>query len=63
MIKEENELGPGEYLPISNIHKISENKIPFNSSESKLKFKVNNNPGPGSYYKDISKEEEILFMI
>ena len=56
---EENELGPGEYLPITNIHKISENKIPFNSSESKLKFKANNNPGPGSYYKDISKEEEI----
>jgi len=56
---EENELGPGQYLPISSEKEIKENIIPFLSSEQKLKYKENKNPGPGTYYRDITKEEEL----
>ena len=56
---EENELGPGQYLPITKEKEIKENKIPFLSSDEKLKYKENTNPGPGSYYRDITKEEDL----
>ncbi len=56
---EENELGPGQYLPITDEKEIKENIIPFLSSEEKLKYKQNDNPGPGTYYRDITKEEDI----
>ena len=60
---EENELGPGQYLPITNEKEIKENIIPFLSSEEKLKYKQNDNPGPGTYYRDITKEEDIKNMV
>ena len=51
-MKVKNQLGPGEYLPQTEIKKIIINKKPFLSSIKKVMRKINDVPGPGSYYHD-----------
>ena len=51
-IKTNNNLGPGEYLPQTEIRRYSINKEPFLSSNKKVFQKINDVPGPGSYYHD-----------
>lgn len=56
---EKNDVGPGQYLPIYNIHS-HPNENGLSSFESKVpKFASNkhNTPGPGTYYKDKLKEQ------
>jgi len=55
--KEINELGPGQYLPITIPKKITQNSAPFLSSSKKTKKKEEITPGPGEYYHDLSKEK------
>jgi hypothetical protein len=50
-IKTKNPLGPGEYLPQTEIRKITVNKEPFLTSNKKI-LKINDVPGPGAYYHD-----------
>lgn len=47
-----NELGPGQYLPQTEEKKIKVNKEPFMSGNQKISGKINDIPGPGSYYHD-----------
>ena len=51
-IKIKNELGPGEYLPQTEIRRYKINKEPFLSSIKKENPKINDVPGPGAYYHD-----------
>ena len=51
-IKIKSELGPGEYLPQTEIRKYTVNKEPFLSSNKKVTQKINDVPGPGAYYHD-----------
>ena len=51
-IKINSELGPGEYLPQTEIRKYIVNKEPFLSSNKKVMQKINDVPGPGAYYHD-----------
>ena len=52
-IKTNNDLGPGEYLPITDYKRFSVNREPFLSSNKKVIFqKINDVPGPGAYYHD-----------
>ena len=51
-LKIKNELGPGEYLPQTEIRRFKVNKEPFLSSIQKASLKINDVPGPGAYYHD-----------
>ena len=51
-IKIKSELGPGEYLPQTEIRKYTVNKEPFLSSNKRVTQKINDVPGPGAYYHD-----------
>ena len=51
-IKTNNELGPGEYLPQTEIKRFTVNKEPFLSSNKKVFQRINDVPGPGAYYHD-----------
>ena len=51
-IKTNNDLGPGEYLPLTEIRRYTVNKEPFLSSNKKVFQKINDVPGPGAYYHD-----------
>ena len=51
-LKIKNELGPGEYLPQTEIRRFTVNKEPFLSSIKKTSPKINDVPGPGAYYHD-----------
>ena len=52
-----NELGPGQYLLISDNKPIKENKFPFQSSSKKFSNTLNLNPGPGEYFHDDFEEK------
>ena len=54
-----NVVGPGEYL--DNLPKFSQrqNKQPFLSSAEKFTTQINETPGPGTYYQDIQKLNNI----
>ena len=52
-----NELGPGQYLLISDNKPIKENKFPFQSGTKKFSNSLNLNPGPGEYYHDEFEEK------
>jgi len=45
-------LGPGEYLPQTEVKFIKINKKPFLSGVQRCKYQSNDVPGPGSYYQD-----------
>ena len=51
-IKTNSDLGPGEYLPQTEIRRYTVNKEPFLSSNKKVFLKINDVPGPGAYYHD-----------
>ena len=51
-IKTNSTLGPGEYLPLTEVRKYTVNKEPFMSSLREPPQKINDVPGPGSYYHD-----------
>ena len=50
--KIKTEIGPGEYLPQTEIRRFTVNKEPFLSSIKKESPKINDVPGPGAYYHD-----------
>ena len=47
-----NNIGPGEYLPQTEMKFIKKNKKPFLSGVKRNKIERNDVPGPGSYYQD-----------
>jgi hypothetical protein len=49
---ENNNVGPGEYLPLSSIKKFTINKEPFLTSSPRSKIEIKDTPGPGAYYHD-----------
>lgn len=49
---ENNNIGPGEYLPLSSIKKFTINKEPFLTSSPRSKIEIKDTPGPGAYYHD-----------
>ena len=51
-IKTSNSLGPGEYLPLTELRKYTISKEPFLSSMKEHPPKINDVPGPGAYYHD-----------
>ena len=51
-IKTNSTLGPGEYLPLTEVRKYTVNKEPFMSSLREPPQKINDVPGPGAYYHD-----------
>jgi hypothetical protein len=51
-VKTNNDLGPGEYLPLTEYRRYTVNKEPFLSSNKKVFLKINDVPGPGAYYHD-----------
>ena len=50
--KQNNNLGPGEYLPQSSFKKVNTNKQPFLTGSIRSKLDVKDTPGPGAYYHD-----------
>ncbi len=54
---EQNELGPGQYLPQTIPKKISQNIAPFLTSSKKLIDNKEITPGPADYFHDITKEK------
>lgn len=51
-VKTKAPLGPGEYLPQTNIKFLKVSQAPFSSQEEKMKTSINHFPGPGTYYRD-----------
>ena len=51
-IGETDSIGPGEYLPQTDLKHIKISKSPFMSNSNRSDFVYNDNPGPGSYYHD-----------
>ena len=51
-IKTNTNLGPGEYLPLTEPRKYTVNKEPFLCSLKEPSQKINDVPGPGAYYHD-----------
>ena len=51
-IGETNSIGPGEYLPQTELRQIRINKEPFLIGAKRTKTKVSEVPGPGAYYHD-----------
>jgi hypothetical protein len=51
-IGETDSIGPGEYLPQTDLKRIKISKSPFMSNSNRSDFIFNDNPGPGSYYHD-----------
>ena len=54
---EQNELGPGQYLPQTIPKKINQNVAPFLTSSKKLIDNKEITPGPADYFHDITKEK------
>ena len=52
-----NDLGPGQYLPITVFKFLRPNPFPFNSTEKKMHKKDNGFPGPGEYFKEEEREK------
>lgn len=50
--KAKDDPGPGEYIPQTQTKKIKTNYEPFLSTINGTFYRVNNVPGPGSYYQD-----------
>jgi hypothetical protein len=51
-IGETDSIGPGEYLPQTDLKRIKISKSPFMSNSLRSDYIYNDNPGPGSYYHD-----------
>ena len=51
-IGETESLGPGEYLPQTELKTIKINKEPFLIGEKRTTPKIDEVPGPGAYYQD-----------
>ena len=48
-IGETNSIGPGEYLPQTDLKHIKISKSPFMSNSNRSDFVYNDNPGPGTF--------------
>ena len=59
----QNDLGPGEYLDKNKKQEPRQQQEPFMSSTQRKFIKLNEVPGPGTYYKDFQKIKNIRNLI